>query len=55
MLWQRTRGNDTRMTRRYTHIGLKHLASAISQLEKSHGEVSINFSTVKRKGATGVR
>jgi hypothetical protein len=37
MLWQRTRGNDTRMTRRYAHIGPKHLASSIRQLEKSYG------------------
>jgi integrase len=30
---------DTRMTRRYAHIGPKHLATAISQLEKSYGEI----------------
>jgi integrase len=43
---------DKRMTRRYAHIGPKHLASAISQLEKSF----ITFlSHSKEKGATGNR
>jgi integrase len=40
---------DTRMTRRYAHIGPKHLASAISQLEKSYGEVITFLSQSKEK------
>ncbi len=40
---------DTRMTRRYAHIGPKHLASAISQLEKSYGAISTTLSQSKEK------
>ena len=40
---------DTRMTRRYAHIGPKHLASAISQLEKSYGEISTFLAHSKEK------
>ncbi len=40
---------DTRMTRRYAHIGLTHLASAISQLEKSYGEIITKLSQSKEK------
>jgi len=40
---------DTRMTRRYAHIGPKHLASAISQLEKSYGEISTNLAQSNEK------
>jgi hypothetical protein len=40
---------DTRMTRRYAHIGPNHLASAISQLEKSYGEVITFLSQSKEK------
>jgi len=40
---------DTRMTRRYAHIGPTHLASAISQLEKSYGEIITNLSQSKEK------
>jgi len=36
---------DTRMTRRYAHIGPQHLASAISQLEKSYR----NFGTISEQ------
>ncbi len=41
---------DTRMTRRYAHIGPKHLAHAISQLEQSYGEFSTNLAQSKEKG-----
>jgi integrase len=40
---------DTRMTRRYAHIGPKHLANAISQLERSYGEFSTNLAHSKEK------
>jgi integrase len=40
---------DTRMTRRYAHIGPAHLASAISQLEKSYMEISTNLAQSKEK------
>lgn len=40
---------DTRMTRRYAHIGPKHLTSAISQLEKSYGEIITFLSHQKEK------
>ncbi len=40
---------DTRMTRRYAHIGPKHLANAISQLERSYGEFSTNLAQSKEK------
>ncbi len=40
---------DTRMTRRYAHISPKHLANAISQLEKSYGEFSTNLAHSKEK------
>ncbi len=36
---------DTRMTRRYAHIGPQHLATAISQLEKSYR----NFGTISEQ------
>lgn len=41
---------DTRMTRRYAHIGPKHLANAINQLENSYGEFSTNLAQSKEKG-----
>jgi integrase len=41
---------DTRMTRRYAHIGPKHLANAIDQLEKSYGEFSTNLAQSNEKG-----
>jgi len=40
---------DTRMTRRYAHIGPAHLARAISQLEKSYGEISTKLAQSKEK------
>lgn len=39
---------DTRMTRRYAHIGPVHLINAVELLEKSYRE----FSTCQRKRAT---
>jgi integrase len=40
---------DKRMTRRYAHIGPKHLASAIGHLEKSYGDISTFLSQSKKK------
>jgi hypothetical protein len=40
---------DTHMIRGYTHIGPAHLAGAISQLEKSYGEISTFLSQSKEK------
>ncbi|HSA78390.1 MAG TPA: site-specific integrase [Nitrospirota bacterium] len=40
---------DTRMTRRYAHISLAHLANAINQLERSYGEFSTKLAQSKEK------
>jgi hypothetical protein len=36
---------DTRMTRRYAHIGPQHLADAVAQLEKSY----LKFGTISEQ------
>ncbi len=41
---------DTRMTRRYAHIGPKHLHVAIQQLELSYQEISTNLAQSNEKG-----
>lgn len=41
---------DTRMTRRYAHIGPVHLANAVGLLEKSYREFSTNLAQSKEKG-----
>lgn len=41
---------DTRMTRRYAHIGPVHLANAIGLLEKSYSGFSTNLEQSKEKG-----
>jgi integrase len=40
---------DTRMTRRYAHIGPAHLANAIGQLEKNYEKIITNLSQSKEK------
>ncbi len=42
---------DTRMTRRYAHIGPVHLANAVGLLEKSYREFSTILAQSKEKGA----
>lgn len=42
---------DTRMTRRYAHIGPKHLVEAISKLEQSYSEKSTKKAHFNEKGS----
>ena len=40
---------DTRLTRRYAHIGPAYLASASSKVYKSYGGISTNLAQLKEK------
>lgn len=44
---------DTRMTRRYAHIGPTHLASAVGLLEQSYQRFSTNLAQATKKGLAG--